>query len=979
MKIKLENFKCYVKSEFDLPDNGLVLLNGESGVGKTSLINAIVFCFYGNLRKITNFLHPNAKTSVEITNDNLKINIYRQKKPDLLRVTYKCENYEGDEAQSIIDRIFGNEIIFHNGSYVKQNSRCALLQGSSNERMDHISHFAFERDTSFTPLQIKEAIQKSISSKEKESSIEQALFAKCNEEYMDAMSKIVDTTEPPNSNALSTDLEDSKIIFNNLNKSISLLESEVKKIAQDRSDLNSLEILKKDMNERVEKAKSLLVDDVTEEVLLNIKTNEKIENDCYNSMQKFLTLNEEYKILEPTVTNVALPAKTLQDAESSVSTITLDIKKAQAALRDLNAEFIKCGEANAKLQTIKDYIIETNKEIEEEEKITSTITATESDIIRTEKLLYEYTQKLKAHQDYILSEEKKANLHAMMSKLSKFESYNLVDLQYQIEICKRLNSMEVKDSVDKLYDVYIKTEKEYEENKGELLKCPECSTKLLYRDNGLHYCPKTPNPKKPPLEPLKLGIITTKKDWVASYRILEKTVKEDQNNEGIKHELVKLKNWLETANGLLSKRIDGTTLESLEEDIKHIHDYNEIKLKYESIQSCELPSENLTDCKKHTNILTEELKKYRTENAMCESSKKRLQSLKSRLSAHKREAEQLSVLRHPKTVEADIFECNKNISKLNTSLEDNNKLINFWNKYLDFVAKSKILNDLKNKIQIHIDTLKKYKRQNLTLDEIKKNYETIRSQLDTLLIQREKHKATNDAYIDYLSQLKVIEDKIKNINFDDELFDLKKKELDDNNLLLKNVVEKIEFLKSQIILREKYDLMESRKSSRESKQISIDRCSAELESLYKLKDLSLMAESQVLLETVDNINKVMYSELQGLFESEIKVVLETSKQLKSKDARKFQLNCNVNYKGFNYDDISSLSGGEGDRVSLAMVCALNRIIGSHFLILDESISSMDSELKINVLESLKSLGMSRLILIVNHDGIVGAFDKVINI
>ena len=43
MLITLNNFKCWKQLEYDLGNQGITLLSGKSGVGKTSIIEAIIF------------------------------------------------------------------------------------------------------------------------------------------------------------------------------------------------------------------------------------------------------------------------------------------------------------------------------------------------------------------------------------------------------------------------------------------------------------------------------------------------------------------------------------------------------------------------------------------------------------------------------------------------------------------------------------------------------------------------------------------------------------------------------------------------------------------------------------------------------------------------------------------------------------------------------------------------------------------------
>ena len=53
MLITLNNFKCWKQLEYDLGNQGITLLSGKSGVGKTSIIEAIIFALFGTGRKIT--------------------------------------------------------------------------------------------------------------------------------------------------------------------------------------------------------------------------------------------------------------------------------------------------------------------------------------------------------------------------------------------------------------------------------------------------------------------------------------------------------------------------------------------------------------------------------------------------------------------------------------------------------------------------------------------------------------------------------------------------------------------------------------------------------------------------------------------------------------------------------------------------------------------------------------------------------------
>jgi len=979
MKLKLNNFKCYVEATFDLPDTGLVLLNGESGAGKTTLINAVMFVLYGNVRKVSNFLYPNKQTSVELDFPRLGINISRQKKPDLLRVKYKDSESEDQEAQAIINRIFGNEVLFDNGSYVKQKKGCALLEGTNAERMDHIAHFAFEHDTSLTPMQLKDSIQKHITAKDRELSVEQALFANCQSETLDAEKSIEGTEAPPSADEITERKAELETNHQSKNAEYTQLTDSIARMTEARASLDSLESVRVELVERSTELERGLVEPPSDDELKQAKLDSARDSSCFTAMQSFLDLNEEYKNLEASIAHVDKPGKSQKDAEATIINTNMELQQTQLRHKELSQEFIKSGEANAKLVTLKDHISATQDEIADETDIVESSSVTDSDITRTTQTLQSLEHKINLHQEFQLSQEKKGLLLKQRAELDAYKDANLMALQIQIDIHKQLIQRGVKESVEKLERVFQKAWTQYHDSQGDLLRCPSCFQNVLYRDDELHLCKHQPNPYNKPGAPIKIKPPGEKAAWVKSFRLVEDTLKADPQNQGLKEALIILKGWLDDCNQLIRKKKSGVTLESLAEDVENINSYQELTAKIAALPKIEQPKELLVDLKRALKVDTEALEEYREQKASIDAAKKRLVSLKSRLAAYEREATLLSTQRHPNTVKQELTDTQTVLTKLQKTLDENTQLVDFWNRYNTFVSQQKIIIDLKKKIQTHITTLKQHERDSWTLKDLSEAMENSQARLTELTVQAERATATHREYDSAQQQLENINAKISAVDFDDELYQAKKSEYIVKAAELKILQEQLEQTQQLYALRTLYDQLEARKAAEEAKLVAVNRCNSELATLIKLKDLAIKAESQVLLETVQNINRLMDGELKGLFDQEIKVTLDTVKQLKTKDAKKFQLNCNINYKGFNYDDISSLSGGEGDRVSLAMVSALNRISGSHFLILDETIGSMDSELKLDVLDALRALGNTRLILIVNHEGVLGAFDCVVDV
>jgi DNA repair exonuclease SbcCD ATPase subunit len=72
MDLQLINFRRYDDKKF-LFEEGITRLSGESGIGKTTIFEAIEWCLYGKLRGVKTM--KNGKTSSEKTIVSLKMNI----------------------------------------------------------------------------------------------------------------------------------------------------------------------------------------------------------------------------------------------------------------------------------------------------------------------------------------------------------------------------------------------------------------------------------------------------------------------------------------------------------------------------------------------------------------------------------------------------------------------------------------------------------------------------------------------------------------------------------------------------------------------------------------------------------------------------------------------------------------------------------------------------------------------------------------
>jgi DNA repair exonuclease SbcCD ATPase subunit len=146
MEVQITNFRS-IKQESYKFDHGITLLKGPSGQGKTTIFESIKWCLYGNSKNVYPITGKNTKQ--EITKVCLKFDDYtltRTKPPEMLQLTHKDLNLEGDEAEEYIQNYIGNRNLWSCASYVSQGERNTLMSLSNNDKMLLIKEMIFGKE-----------------------------------------------------------------------------------------------------------------------------------------------------------------------------------------------------------------------------------------------------------------------------------------------------------------------------------------------------------------------------------------------------------------------------------------------------------------------------------------------------------------------------------------------------------------------------------------------------------------------------------------------------------------------------------------------------------------------------------------------------------------------------------------------------------------------------------------------------------------
>jgi len=265
---------------------------------------------------------------------------------------------------------------------------------------------------------------------------------------------------------------------------------------------------------------------------------------------------------------------------------------------------------------------------------------------------------------------------------------------------------------------------------------------------------------------------------------------------------------------------------------------------------------------------------------------------------------------------------------------------------------------------------KKYQFQKKMLD----NSETYQKYLDL------KNKIENN-YIPGIEKIKVpfnLDEYYQSYqSLKQELKVLESQTLKDDGVELLEKEKRGDELLEMLDMYEDYLELEQESSKLEKINLEINEMLKKRESFCKLKKI-IQEESNVTFENLMvSFNSILNDIVSEIFE-DIYIEIGMFKKNKTKGDIKPQFNMKVILKGNEYDNLNFLSGGEKDRVSMALMITLAKLGRGNVVMLDETMSSLGEEMRQEMLTLIKKHLTDKIVLVVCHSTVEGFYDSVVS-
>lgn len=1014
MYLYIKGFRTIQEYECEFQTESITLISGPSGIGKTTIMNAIYWCLYGTLKNVRKFGTKSGTCLVKIRLGDIKIT--RSKSPESL--SYEQEEtplvLKDKEAQEKIIELFGNSDIWLSCCYLRQGSRNRFLESSPSDRLSLLSELCF---SSHSP----ETYVEKIEDKTKELSRE---FEKQNDFYKRDLEHFQKRRKeyPEYKKDLLT--EDEKRHYNQLidSKKLSDLEAKLSTSERLESSYLSLSETKAQLEEKFPNYKAYLLTNDQKNYLMNILKEDKSSD----SPHRFLTqLEKEIQRLEgqkvllesyqeqfsrktlqmDNYTQFLLCDEDVVQMMNRLETLPLEIESYEKEWRESECQrtnlhnwtqqldqlisesrsYMDIHTIEEKIDDISATILKTKELMERKRKSEELLSELEnyrevmddSGVEIREVSMDEISRSL--HFEKKISERKQ-----FLEKLSIQDEKNVVqkaiDVRRRVcdvqhlwtyvfdlqELESRINECEDKiERLGKRKDWILEDDlprKILELNSAkDLFACPKCSTSLRFVSNTLVECHTSITKDK--IDIMTKCIEDSKKR--IEYLIEKKRLEDDMN-----HKMKIFEEKCEKMNLTHETLYEYPKLEECEKEKlvqeiieleRYLPSYDETFEEYEKLRRCQRKWEGIKVQRKIDDVLRGVDMSSCGNILELEKEKEKLVLAKSRIQYLGQMMDGLK---------QKINKCSWNESLSLDGLESLKEKLKKCDKDVILHQKAKEISELFQKIEelqrLNIDECLELKRK-----ELEKKREKIEKE------RREWEEAKKKIQLcENAETIQNIEDKMREISFECP------REIKDSILKMKSDIDES---REKLRKSEKAEELLNEKKILEKQRMDVIELCNRVSVISEIKSIANELEHKRMISILNTINDFANEILTILFDEPIKIEFMVYKTCKTKDKVKPSIVYKLLYRGYEMDHVDQLSGGEGDRVSLAVTCALFQFNKFPFLLLDEFASSLDLNTKEMAIKSLKTfLGIGDVndqmdrrhkgILCISHDTVEGLYD-----
>jgi DNA repair exonuclease SbcCD ATPase subunit len=916
MIVTLKNVRMHEDRTIRFDSNAICLIKGDNGSGKSSIFEAMAWCLYKHKTEI--YDNKKAKTIVSIQFLTRDMTVTRQRNPGLLTVIMaNSQLYEDAEAQKIIEQTFGQHDSWLCSSYMKQGNRCLLLSTSSAGKMDILNLLSFNTDN---PATYKAKIDEKISTLTNHI---QGVQIKFNIDCQNFQSKINST---PVDMQMYVPISERQKYMNENSEYVVQIESLKKKLVEYHQLKGMKETYLRNSNNIMNELSRIPNISIDE-----IEINEKQIN--------------EYGLILQNLTNIAMQIQQYQTTHSQMKNGLMQYQNNAHQQKMLHANLLqKQTHIQTQIASLQQQIDGLIHQLTAKGLYPAARKYTDLDMHQTQAKINEYQSMIN------LCRQCNCNYDIESINREIQSAENILNQQPKIDILKQIEAARLAyfSSNDRQYmsitsDDIVKKKQLINEISAalQILKCPHCNNGLRIAGNRI----------VPDVTPTYTSDDLQRANNEAN---------ELQMNYQKGCQITNQRKQLETLVRIyLSNNAITTTATTVSnnESLEAIFSNNEHPL----VQAIELNKTMKPLSPNEVNMLKNRIFQCKSIKVLPQPVDN-IAEIKMSIQCDKYQNDMQILLTQARDIENNITNCNKTLQEIENNIHQ-------WNtKIAEFCESHKAIAEMMTNNVNSSNQSNQSSHQNQSIDNRS-------SQKQQLTMQIQELQRKNAMIRDTASRKKVLEQQYEKI-----MTDLGSIVLDETiSEQLSHAQSKVDYNTYIINNSMKIDELNNCKYTLDKDKHSLDDMQKKLAAYYTIKKIAVETEYAIIENVIESINVAIESIAQYIFNEPISIIFKSHKLVATTKQSKPEINLSIIHRGKEYNNISKLSHGYADRVSLAVMLALSKINSCPFIIFDETLAHVTPDLKEACVKTIRYELSHKTVMIVQHQGTEGYYDQVIHI